>query len=408
VKGKRVFRRASPTELIYVATDMIVVSRSTLAGKITRAQFDEAVAHLEARYDILRSAVADGSFVERQDDRSPVDAWLPAGTTTAEAVYATLLNAPLDTGQRIYAIHVIAGEAGLDVFMLSSHAVTDATSLVELHAGLAYFCDCAVRDVPPTLGEQPFPIPIDDAVDRSLAALPAAGASPAALAGACAEIPLRAPYDGKPVRHRLERIVLDADEVHRIGGAAHAQGSSVHSLLLAAFAVAIRDVAEGRPRQILVRSSIDMRRRLEPQVSPELIFTAITGHVTPIPDLDRPFHEIARFIYDDIHAGVANGSIFHDYVNYPRAFGSKAQPPVAVNISDMQSVKFHWPTERLRVTGFEYALGWVKRFPNVSVTVFDGKLVANAVYVEEFAEPAVTRAISEGVLTALRAGCGLS
>lgn len=403
---RRIYRQASPTEMIYIATGTIVVSRSSIAGAISRDRFDTAIAYLEARYGILRSVVEDGRFMERVDDRSAVEAWLSSDTCTADALYATLLNAGLDTRVRIYSIHVIFDDDGLDVFMLSSHAITDATSLIELHSCLAHMCDCVVRGVAPVLEEQPFPSPVDAAVAQSLAS-PAAdrGSDPGSYSGVFAEIPMRAPYDGRPVSHRLERVVIKADDVHRISTASHAHGSSVHSLLLAAFALAIRDQAEGRPRQILMRSSVDMRRRLEPHISTELVFSAITGHITPIPDLDRPLLEIAKLVFRDIHEGVADGRIFDDYVNYPKAFGSPQQSPVALNISDMQVVRFHWPTERLKVTGFEYALGWLKKFPNVSVSVYDGTLIANIVYVEEFVEPVVMRAISESFLKILASAC---
>jgi hypothetical protein len=228
---------------------------------------------------------------------------------------------------------------------------------------------------------------------------------PPAWSGLFAEIPMRAPHDGQPLSHRLERIVIPADDVHRISAASHTHGTSVHSLLLAAFALAIRNVAEDRPRQILMRSSVDMRRRLEPHISTDLVFSAITGHITPILDLERPLFDIAKLVFADIHEGVANGRIFHDYVNYPKAFGTPQQQPVAVNISDMQTVQFHWPTERLKVTGFEYALGWLKKFPNVSVSIYDGTLIANTVYVQEFAEPAIMRAISDGVVEILVSAC---
>lgn len=398
--GRRMYREASPTELIYIATRMIVVSRSRLSGAIGRVQFEAAVAHLEARYGILRAVVEDGSFVARTDDRSAVESWLPADGFSAEALYAQLLNADLDTSKTLCAIHVIAADDGLDVFLLTSHAITDATSLIELHSCLAHMCDCVVRGEAPALGVQPFPTPVDDAVSRSLAAL-GTDAPPSSYSGMFAEIPMPAPHDGGPVTHRLERVVIGADAMHRIKEASHATGSSVHALLLAAFALAIGEVAEGHPRQILMRSSVDMRRRLEPHVSPELVFTAITGHITPVPDLDRPMIEIGRFIFDDIHEGLANGSIFHDYINYPRAFGSPQQAPVAINVSDIQTVQFHWPVEQLAVTGFEYALGWMKKFPNVSVSVYDGTLVANIVYVEEFAAPATIRAISDGFVRRL-------
>jgi hypothetical protein len=305
-------------------------------------------------------------------------------------------------GSGSIASNVRADDKGLDVFMLSSHAITDATSLVELHSCLAHMCDCVVCGVSPVVEEQPFPSPVDAAVSHSLASLPADRfREPAPYSGVFAEIPMRAPYQGERVRHRLERVVLQADDVHRMSAAGHAHGSSVHSVLMAAFALAIRDVAEGRPHQILMRSTVDMRRRLAPHVSTELVFSAVTGHITAIPDLDRPLLDIAKAVFDDIHEGVANGRIFHDYVHYPKAFGSVQQAPIALNISDMQEIRFHWPMERLKATGFEYALGWLKKFPNVSVSVYEGTLIANIVYVEEFVDPVVMRVISGGFVERL-------
>ena len=403
--ARRIYRRASPTEMIYMQTHTNVVSRSSIAGAINREQFDTALACLEARYSILRAVVEDGQYVERTDNWQAVESWLSADRCSADGLYAKLLNAELDTRKKVYSIHVIAGDDTRDVFMLSTHAVTDATSLVELHACLAYICDCIVRGIAPALEAQPFPGPLDAAVSQSLAALPADHLGvPISYSGAFAQIPPRARQDGGPPRRRLERTMIQADAMQRIHAAAHAHGSSVHSLLLAAFALAIGDVATEQPRQILMRSSVDMRRRLEPHVSHELVFTAITGHITRIPDLDRPLFDIAKLVFHDIHEGVTNGSVFHTYLNYPRLFGGMQQPPVALNVSDMQAIKFRWPTQRLKVTGFDYACG-LKNFPNVSVAIFDGLLVANTVYAEEFINPAVMRAISESVVKRLDSAC---
>jgi hypothetical protein len=350
--------------------------------------------------------VDNGQFVQRGDRSGAIVSWASPDTCSPDALYMQLLNAQLDTRQCIYQVYVIASEQELDVFLLSSHAITDATSLVELHACLAYLCDCVVRQADPGLAVQPFPTPVDAAVERSLAALPAGqDAGLPTWSGAFAEIPMRAPYRGGAVTHRLERTVIGAQPMQRISAAAHAHGVSVHAVLLAAFALAIGDVAPQGPRRILMRSSVDMRRRIEPHVSPELVFSAITGHISPVADLDRPLFDIARELYEDIHEGVANGAIFHDYLNYPKSFGGKQQAPVALNISDMQSVRFHWPTQQLKVTGFEYACGWLKTFPNVSVSVFDGQLVANTAYVEEFVDPRLMRAISERVVSRLLAAC---
>lgn len=408
--ARRTWRKASPTEMAYIGTRMLVVSRSRIAGTVSRGQFERAIAKLEARYGILRSVVVDGEFIERVDNASALQSWLSADQWSADAMYAVLLDAGLDTRKRLYSVYVIASDDALDVFILSSHAITDASSLIELHACLAYLCDCIVRGVDPALGAQRFPDPVDAAVERSQASLPASKVNQSvSWPDDYVEIPLPAARDSGSFRHRLARMTIDADDVQRIRTAAHANGASMHALLLAAFALAIAEVAavkEGEPRKILMRSAIDMRRRLEPHVSPELVFSAITGHITPIDNLDQPLFDIAKIIFDDIHAGVANGLIFQDYLNYAKAFGSKQQAPVAMSVSDMQTIEFHWPTQQLKVTGFEYAAGWLKRFPNVSVSVFGGTLIANVVYVEDFVDPATMRAICDGARRRLISACG--
>lgn len=72
--GRRVCREASPTELIYIATCMIVINCGSLSGTIGRALFAAAVAHLETRLGILRSVVEDGHFVGRMGGGSAIEA----------------------------------------------------------------------------------------------------------------------------------------------------------------------------------------------------------------------------------------------------------------------------------------------------------------------------------------------
>jgi hypothetical protein len=403
----RLIRKASPTEMIYIATHTTVVSRGHILGLVSRAQLETAVAYLEAKYPVLRAVVEDGYFVERAERRSAVETWSDSETSSVNATYAGLLNAELDTRESLCGIHVVVGDDAIDVFMLSSHAITDATSLIELHSCLSYFCDCVVRGEVPAFEQQQFPNAIDAAVRDIMNTFPEnqINVEPAVYSGTFAEIPLRTLRHERSVTHRLERVVIGAEDTSRISAAGHLHGSSVHSLIMAAFALAIRETAPDRPRQMLMRSNVDLRRRLEPHVSTDLVFSAITAQVTVIPDLDRPFFEIAKLAFEDIHRAAADGSILRAYLDYPKTFGSPQQAPVALNISDMQTVRFHWPTEQLKVTGFEYALGWSKKFPNVSVSVYEQTLVANIVYVEEFVDPKIMRMIAERFVRILVSAC---
>ncbi|MEJ0016454.1 MAG: hypothetical protein WDN25_07780 [Acetobacteraceae bacterium] len=386
-------------------TRTVVVSRSTIAGPISRGQFTTAIALLEQRFSILQSVFRDGCFVERPASRAASVDWYSRDAMSPEALYDLLLNTDLDTEQQIYAAYAIDNGDSIDAFLHTSHAITDATSLVELHSFLAYLCDCVISGTTPAFEVQAFPPHVDGAVEHCLSLLEQADAAglPASYDGSFALLPLHDPAAGPPVRHRLERLVIEPDEMRQISDAAHRHGVSVHSVLVAAFALAIRDVADERPPQILMRSSIDMRRRLEPHVSVELVFSAITGHITHIPDLDRPILALAGLVFSDIRNGVADGRIFHDYRNYPRSFGAPGDVPVALNISDMGTIHYHQVSGQTRDSGFEYALGWLKKFPNVSVSINDGRLVANTVYVEEFVAPPVMRRMSELVRQYLRA-----
>src|SRR5262249_30837655 len=158
----------------------------------------------------------------------------------SDDIYSILLNETLDPAVALYALHVRQDVEALDVFFLSSHAITDATSLVELHSCLAHLIDCIIRGLEPAVDEQPFPDPIDDAVDRALAELPrdALGDQPS-FAGQFAQLPM---LSGKPARHNLERLVIEPDDLLRIAATAHAANSSIHSFLVAAYAHAIRNV----------------------------------------------------------------------------------------------------------------------------------------------------------------------
>ena len=401
----RRYREPSSTEAIYLRTETQVVSRSAILGQVSDAQFAWALAALESRYVILRAAVQAGHFIEKPPGlATPID-WLP-GSVTAEHLYERLLDTRLDLTATINSVHVIRRARGLDIALLTSHAVTDATSLVELHSALIHFCDCAIREITPVIDVQPFPDTIDDAVARCLDILghdrPPATA-PGAYAGAFLQLPVL-PVATAPqaLRHRLHCLVIAASDMEPVIAAAHGHGVSLHCLLAAAFARAIQHLSEVTSPRLLLRCSVDLRRRLEPHLSVDLVFSAVTAHATLIEDMNRSVFEIARMVHDDIHASTTQGRIFTDYQNYPKAFGQPQDMPAALNISDMGRVEFHSEIATLKPAGFDYALGWAKPYPNVSVTVFEGRLVANIVYVETFIAASIIARMAETVVQTLR------
>jgi hypothetical protein len=398
------FREPSATEAIYLKTGTQVISRSHVAGRVTPAQFATALAGLESRYVILRAAVRDGHFVELPADWPTQVSWLSG--TDADAVYETLLATRLDLAQGIYSATVLDQGDGFDIFLCTSHAVTDATSLVEIHAFLIYLCDCAVRGAAPAISEQAFPDDIDNAVERCLEKLgdrATQARAQAAHDGPYLRLPAFDTAAAGPFRYGLHRLVIPAAEMRHMIESAHAHHVSLHSLLAAAFALALRDLSAIAAPRLLLRSSIDLRRRLEPHLPVDLVLSAITGHVTPIEDLTGSIFEIGKRVFADIHEAAEDGRIFRDYENYPRAFGQLQEAPVAVNLSDMGVIAFHTEMQILRPTGFEYAAGLMKTYPNVSITIFEGQLVATIVYAAAFLAADTIVRLADGVVAQLRA-----
>ena len=402
----RHFRKLSSTEAIYVATGLQVVSRSAVRGQISRAQVQSSVALLESHFVILRAAAHDGAFVERSSTSPAPLTWHASAATTTEQLYATLIDARLDLAQGLYQVHVIESAEGCEFFLLTSHAVTDATSLVEIHAFLIHLCDCTVRGMAPEIQEQPFPNPIDDAVEQALLALghgeiPAP--APRDYAGAFLQLPtLPSTGEPGPRRHANHRLEIEAEDLRPVVEAAHRQGVTVHSLIAAAFARAVLDLAEAETRRLVLRFSVDMRRRLEPHVSTHLVFSAITGHATLIEDVEGPPFELAKRIHEDMRVSTDSGQVFLDYRNYPRNFAAPQDVPAALNMSDMGRIAFPDTLERLQVVGFDYTTAWGKAYPNASLTIYDGRLVVNTAYRRDLMESATLERLAERVVRQLK------
>jgi hypothetical protein len=399
------FRPISPTEAVYIRARTQVVSHSAALGAITPQQFETALAALEAHYPILRAVLEDDHFVEHTASAARPVVWLDRNTHDLESLYQDALHRPLDLTAALYTIHVLADATGFDILMLSSHAVADATALVAIHSSLLHFCDCAVRHIVPPAQPQPFPESIDPTVEHCLAALPIPRL-PAALPDPDADF-IRLPRQAgaSTPRYRNEHLVIEADSVPEIFATCRSHDVTLHSILTAAFIFAIRALAGEPGHKILLRHTVDMRRRLEPHISCDLVFTAVTGHFNVIDDIEQPIFEIAKQIQTDIRGATADGRILQEYLNYPQSFGIPQTAPIAINLSDMGVVAFHDEIAVLKPLGFDYATAIGQPFPNCSITIYGNKLVANTVYREDLITPATMRALSNSVVEILHRSC---
>jgi hypothetical protein len=392
----------SATETVYLRAGTQVVSHSAAFGVITPEQFQTALAALEAHFPILRAAISDGHFVEREQSPVTQFVWLDRASHDLETLYQEALHRPLDLTAEVYTVHVLADAAGFDILMLSSHAIADATALVAIHSSLIHFCDCAIRHIVPPAEPQQFPDSIDPVIEDCLAALaipPLPAQLPKYSEPDCIRLPRWA--EASSPSYRLEQLVIEADSVPEIFTTCHGHNVSLHSLLTAAFALAIRALAGGSGQEILLRHTVDMRRRLQPHISCDLVFSAVTGHFTHTGDMAQSIFDIARGIQTDIRAATADGRILQEYLNYPQSFGTPQTAPIAFNLSDMGVVAFHDEIAILQPIGFDYATAIGQPFPNCSITIYGNRLVANTVYRADLITPATMRALSEKIVAIL-------
>jgi hypothetical protein len=374
-KKSKIVRHQTAAEAIYFKTKTQVVSRSKVLGKISKINFMRAVYCLERKYPILGVSDELNNFILRENHCPSFITWSYASET--QEVYTKLLNYDIDPALSLYHIEVVEDIDTFDIYMVTSHAIADAVSLMHLHQELVLFCDTVMQNISVNIEVQNIAAGIDAAVD---------------LSSKGPIMPNRAEYSGDFAKLKclkvddyqfcLKRMLLGSDKLQDIIATGKAHGVSLHSILVAAFALGLQELSPVKSCQILMRSSIDLRRRVRPTLSNNIICTAVTGHVTWIKNLNTNIIEIARFVSAEIKTSTANGSMFADYKEYASQFVNISKlKPIALNISDM-GVMHLCEHHHLRHLAFEYGAGLKTDYPNVSITINSSGLVANIVYIK--------------------------
>lgn len=371
-----ILRADSESEAVYIKTHMQVVGRSTVKGFITKEQFAKALYYLEKKYPILCSVANEEALIKRSAESHEIVEWIY--DSTPEKIYEKLLNLSLDFCSSLYSMHVLVGENSFDIFTVTAHAITDATSIMMIHKDLIYFCECSIREITPEIIVQPVADSIDSAVDTSINTLKNNHPVSQSYSGDFLQLPSTS---AEALFYCLKQIVIEEKTLAQAFQLCEEHQVSLHGVLVAAFSLAIQRLSHVKATQILMRSSIDLRRRVSPHIPNELILTAVTGHITHITNLTNNIFKIAKFVIDEIRNSTQDGTIFQDYKQYPQRFTLPQAFPIAANLSDMGKVDL-LHLESLEQTGFEYAAGWKKTCPNISITIYNNKLIANLVYIK--------------------------
>jgi hypothetical protein len=238
--------------------------------------------------------------------------------------------------------------------------------------------DSILQNIPITFLHQPIHPDIDADVEESISLMEKASFEAPKYQGPFVQLPLTPPED---YEFCLERIVFSNDQLQPILNACKKNKVTFHSILVTSFALAIYELSLSKSKQILMRSSIDLRRRVSTHISKEIICTAVTGHITCINDLTMGIVDIGKYVMQEIRTSTENGTVFEDYKNYAHQLSSSIETPIALNISDMGLIELSNPIH-LKHKSFEYATGLKKKYPNVSIAINPVGLLGSIVYVK--------------------------
>lgn len=385
-------RKASVTESIFISSQTQVISRSTVSGSLDISSFYTGLRYLESKYEALRCCILkqdnDFFFVHKPENATTKMIILDPADIAVDAVYRRLLGIKLDLAAELYRLYILQHGNLCEIFMLTSHAITDAQSLITLHGDLVCFLEQISLGILPQINLQPFAEDIDAIIARYLKSFDSTSVACFGNkeAPAVGLLHLRADNAlSSEVGHEFTQLLIEPLLLKHVLDCCHKKNISVHSLLTAVFAHAFRQIREedSVDEHIIIRSSADLRRRIKPAVATNLIQTAATAY-TILLNTNNTLWDIANHVSDYIYQANRCNAIVYGHLEYCQNFAAVAiKQNYAINLSNIGSVPKP-KTNKLSMLGFEYALGWNKAAPSVSISTFANRMIINLTFLPRF------------------------
>ncbi|MCH0564670.1 MULTISPECIES: protein kinase [unclassified Streptomyces] len=324
-------RELCPVEGLYVAQRSRAVVSCALDGPVDTAALAAAFDNVTAeRPTLLTRIVPAGTGYAL--------ALLPEGErprlrarTGGDEEYAEELNDPLPVGgplARATLVSAPGGERHLFVLVVD-HVITDGHSAIALlNAVWDRYRECADPagagrpaaglPAPEAATSLPAPVstllpPADPAdVTRYLERRIEETGSPVELLAY--DVPATGDTTGEQQRIEIQRLLLDAGQTGRLRRSARTAGLSVHGLVGAAVLIAARRRLDGTgPRVLRCMSPVDLRSRLTPALSPDVMVAAVTAHVRAVEVAgDSDPVALARQVGQGVRDFLDRGEHFHE------------------------------------------------------------------------------------------------
>ena len=385
---------------MYCNNDINIVAHSSLSMILPHELLQNALNELHKSYHLLRAVVKELNeevyFIENA--ALPIIKIIYLSESELEDYYEKRLNTQLDITKNLYELHIVIDSSNtkLHIFTLTSHAISDGISLFHLHKTFWKLCenqyfqnqkhkvfqdklscdmDQATRNAIKDEIKYLDGLCVDHYIDkitkkidnRNFISLPKLNKKMSSTVNAVGLIKLEIPKD------QFVKII-DYTKKYKI---------KVNGLLGACYLKAISKIVrsdnESHAHSMLLRSSINLRKLVQPPFDQNQCNVCITGIFALIENIqDRKLSEIANMINEQIHEKINNKYALRQHSQYSKLLKQASKLPVAVQISNIGIIHTNYENFKLTPLEFDFALAHAIGTLCISVTTFNQKLICNA------------------------------
>jgi len=182
---------------------------------------------------------------------------------------------------------------------------------------------------------------------------------------------------------------LAPDLTQKIINSSKRENTTVHGALCAAMLLAVADKIKGKDENLYLncRSSVDLRRRLNPPVSDENIAMVVSA-LTTFHEIreDQPFWDLAKEVTQQIKQKVETSEIYNVVLSYKKGtdflLNNPDKVPFSVFITNIGRVRIPSNYGFLKIEEISYALSLTAMGSvfAVAVSTFEEEMILNFIY----------------------------
>lgn len=377
--------------------NVVIISRirGTLNEEIVRQALDLAQIHHPRLNCRIVGSLDDLRFETENTQKIPLRIVDNLDSEHWKSVAIDELNSKIDSEKvLIRSVLVKSGDSNVNHFITTvHHAIIDAISGMYLHSEILSLCHEILRDNKlPTISKLPVLPSLEDLLPKIVTLNPQDKQTDKKIKTLEFEKYLPNELRSCGLVHKK----LSPELTKRIVSYSKEENTTVHGVLCAAMllAVAERIKSEDGSLYLSCRSSVDLRRRLNPPVSDENIAMVVSA-LTSFHEItkDKPFGEVAREVTQQIKEKLKTSEIYNVVLSYNKGteflLTNPERVPFSVFLTNICRVRIPSDYSFFKLEEISYALSLTAMGSvfALAASTFEEEMVLNFIY----SQPAISQ-----------------